>query len=111
MEFYIQLMSYDHSSKEDLGETAAHEMMLHGYKVGTLIREFLKGGKKAVEAELKNDPGGKKDHTALKTKDINHKGYQAYTSIKKQLIALQKSQPINKYEQEFKKEEKGNTNK
>jgi RHS repeat-associated protein len=86
IEVFIQLMSFD-QSRFDLGETAAHEIGLHGYITSKLIIAYNNGGEKAFDdfaSKLNSD----KDHKALKKKDTNHVGFRKYHTIMKELIQV-----------------------
>ena len=78
--FNIQLMTVNMSNEYESGETAAHEMMLHGYKIDDYVKAFNKGGLNAVEIMKQNinktDPYGKKDHDAYRNRDLKHKWLQ-----------------------------------
>ncbi|MDR0865026.1 MAG: RHS repeat-associated core domain-containing protein [Candidatus Symbiothrix sp.] len=82
----VRIYSYG-ESKTDVGETLTHETQLHGYDVGNA----MKGKKTTTE---------KQDHTALKSKDKKHKGYQKYDSTRKELETIDPA-----YKDSFKKEE------
>jgi hypothetical protein len=88
VDVFIQLMSFSHSSKYDLGETFAHEAFLHGTDGIKEIEAFLKGGEAAFETEKKKDPGGEKDHAALDQRDTKHAGYLKYLNFMNQMGKL-----------------------
>lgn len=76
------------ASKEDIVETTAHELQVHGYKYGDKV-----AGKEVTTED--------QDHQALKSKNMKHQGYKNYNTIRKQLENLDE-----KYKSTFHKAEK-----
>jgi hypothetical protein len=71
----LKISSYG-KEKNEIGETLTHETQLHGTKAGDKIE-----GKKRISTESQ-------DHKALKNKDVRHKGYNNYNSVRNQLETI-----------------------
>ncbi|MBR4482249.1 MAG: RHS repeat-associated core domain-containing protein [Prevotella sp.] len=76
----------NNGSNSQLLETIIHELCLHGYKIEDLIKAYKKGGIDAVKELWNQDPGGEKEHRALKEKDMAVPGVECYYSTINELV-------------------------
>ena len=96
-------MSFSHNNKYDLGETAAHEMQLHGFKAADEVKAFETGGAAGFKKEKMNS-SGTVDHTALNNNNMKHQGFRRYENMKNQLSGIDP-----KYKPNFDKAEQKKT--
>ena len=87
VETYIQLNSAN-LNERNLAETAAEEMMLHGFRDTKDIDAYKSGGKDGFNKSHGADPGGRKDHEAFNKSDTKHEGFVKYDKMRDQLIKV-----------------------
>ncbi len=87
----IQVASFQHKDKYAVGETALHEMFLHGADDEDLIGAFDAEGKELFqfvqETRAANNPSGDLDHKAMQREDARHPGFGKYLKAARSLGA------------------------
>ena len=101
----ILKLDIKNQSANELAETIAHELALHGSDLDKIIKTYEKDGIEAVKKLFASDPNGDMDHKSLAKQDKKHTGVSNYNQVKREMI---KKYPSTKkvFDSEQKKYEK-----
>ena len=103
----ILKLDVKNQSANELAETIAHELALHGSDLDKIIKTYEKDGIEAVKKLFASDPDGDMDHKSLAKQDKKHTGVSNYNQVKREMIKKYPStkkvfdSEQKKYEKEF----------
>lgn len=103
----ILKLDIKNQSANELAETIAHELALHGSDLDKIIKTYEKDGIEAVKKLFASDPNGDMDHKSLAKQDKKHTGVSNYNQVKREMIKKYPStkkvfdSEQKKYEKEF----------
>lgn len=82
----ILKLDVKNQSANELAETIAHELALHGSDLDKIIKTYEKDGIEAVKKLFASDPDGDMDHKSLAKQDKKHTGVSNYNQVKREMI-------------------------